>query len=75
MITGWNGRDFFCVYLRKHWRRRRVMYDYAMLQANTDASRKLAEKLAKDWKLDRYARKPATRSELAEAQAWLDGLS
>lgn len=70
MIAWQPNREPFCAYVRKRWRRRRAMLDDLRKHAANDTSRRLVDRLAKDWEVDRHLPHPAPAADLAELAAW-----
>ena len=50
------------------------MLDHLRSQAANDTSRKLVDRLAKDWRIDQHLPHPAPAADLAELAAWRERL-
>ena len=75
MIAWQPGRETFCTYVYKRWRRRRAMLDDLHKHAANDTSRRLVDRLAKDWRIDRHLPGPAPAADLAELAAWRERMA
>ena len=73
-MINWNrDQQTFCAYVRWRWRRRRAMADDLRRRAGNEYSRKLADKLADRWGIDRCWPHPAPAQALAELRKWVGG--
>ncbi len=75
-MIDWNPqRQTFCAYVHRRWRRRRAMLDDLRRNAANDTSRRLVDRIEKDWRIDRHLPTPAPAADLAELAAWRERIA
>ncbi len=75
-MIDWNPqRQTFCAYVHRRWRRRRAMLDDLRRNAANDTSKRLVDRIEKDWRIDQHLPHPAPAADLAELAAWRERLA